>query len=90
MLYPSLSKIRTFIGEWTNKINNLFYKETWIQRCEQMQEWEKTHDISKEDKYKKYSHEDNNKKAAREKRKRRFSGRKKKIIILWIPIYMIR
>ena len=28
MQYPFLSKIRTFINEWANRINNLFYRET--------------------------------------------------------------
>ena len=76
MNFPSPLKIRTLVKQWMNKINDFFYKEIWIQRCERVQDWEKEHGIEKKDKLTK-NNRGKNRKTEREKRKRKFSGRKK-------------
>jgi hypothetical protein len=44
---------KDLIFKWMGKVNNLFFNHIWIKRNEDMINWEKQHNISKQDKKKK-------------------------------------
>jgi len=53
MKIPSKKFVNSLILKWLGKINSLFFDLIWVKRNEDMLNWKKEHNISKQDKKKK-------------------------------------
>ena len=53
MIVRSKTFVKQMIYKWLGKLNSLFFEFIWKNRCNDMQEWEKLHNIFKKDKKKK-------------------------------------
>jgi hypothetical protein len=95
MKMQSKKFVNNLILKWLGKINSLFFDLIWVKRNEDMINWEKEHNISKQDKKKKRSNEKAHKsikdfsnksnvsksrKNNRENQKRSKSGKKKNTV----------
>ena len=95
MKISSKKFVNSLILKWLGKINSLFFDLIWVKRNEDMLNWEKEHNISKQDKMKKRSNEKAHKsikdfsnksnvsksrKNNRENQKRSKSGKKKNTV----------
>ena len=59
MVIRSKTFVKQMIYKWLGKLNSLFFEFIWKNRCNDMQEWEKLHNIFKKDKKKmKYNRRD--------------------------------